>query len=428
MKRPAKRGKSRWTHLGPFRLVLALILAWLATQGVVDVWPGSAHPVGDALARSPAQGVVQSTAVVGTLPGPRDRHVLTVTPFTPYQPLSLRMDYVPQGQWQVDDRAGFFLFTLDGYAAYRGGAIPGSVALAAGDPLPGQERRLFAQVSPPVPETLILVVYNDSDLGMGYRIQVENGQVIDYGGQVASAWSTTPPGRPAGYTDSVPVLVPPVPTPTPFPVPTPAPRQARALRAVLPNRYVRHFFPLEVADTHRPLRLTLRLDPPEQVRLDTGLNVYVFDQDQLQAMLRQGLDPTRAPNTAAGTPGMVNGIPTWTLEITRPVPRYMVVVAHLAPHVAVSYRLDAENGILLDPGGVAELLVPVGGVREAGGGAPDGGERLYTVRPGDTLSKIAQRFYGDWRRWRELCRYNGLANCNRLEVGQILRIPVPVDP
>ncbi len=398
-------------------LGLVVALGWLLPR---DVWAGG--PARE-LPRPLFQGVVRSTAVVGTLPGPGDRHVLTLVPFSVHQPLALTMDYIPQGQWQVDDRAGFFLFDLQGYAAYRAGTPPGSVAVAAGAPLPGQERRLFAQIQPPVPQDLILVVYNDARVGIGYRIQAQNGEMIDHGAQVASAWSTALPGQAPDYQGSVPVLVPPRPTPTPLPTPEPVPRQARSLRGTLPNRYVRHYFPLQTEDIHRPLRLTLRLDPPQQVRLDTGLNVYVFDQDQMQAMLSRGLDPTRAPNTAAGTPRMEDGLPVWEVVIARPFPRYTVVVAHLAPHVAVSYRLDVENGLLFDPGGVAELQAPVVLAGAAVGGGGEGDDRLYTVRPGDTLSRIAQAVYGDWRLWEALCRHNGLADCDRLQVGQVLRLP-----
>ncbi|GEM_PF-2893790 len=375
-----------------------------------------------------SQGVVRSTAVVGTLPGPGNRHVLTVVPFSGDQPLVLTMDYVPQGQWQVDDRAGFFLFDLRGYAAYRAGTPAGSVAVAAGAPLPGRERRLLAQIRPPVPQELILVVYSHGRAGIGYRIQAQNGEMIDHGAQVASAWSTVPPGQPPGYQGSVPVLVPPGPTPTPFPTPEPLPRQTRSLQGTLPNRYIRHYFPLQTEDIHRPLRLTLRLDPPQQLRLDTGLNLYVFDQDQFQAMLSRGLDPTRAPNTAAGTPRVVDGVPVWEAEIARPFPRYTVVVAHLASHVAVSYRLDVENGLLFDPGGVAQLREPVMPTLagETVGMRGEPGEplyTLYTVGPGDTLSRIAEAVYGDRRLWEALCRYNGLADCDRLHVGQVLRLP-----
>jgi LysM repeat protein len=51
----------------------------------------------------------------------------------------------------------------------------------------------------------------------------------------------------------------------------------------------------------------------------------------------------------------------------------------------------------------------------------------YTVRPGDTLSGIAFRFYGQARAWQYLYQVNraGLANPNLIFPGQVLTIPAP---
>ena len=49
--------------------------------------------------------------------------------------------------------------------------------------------------------------------------------------------------------------------------------------------------------------------------------------------------------------------------------------------------------------------------------------KTYTVQRGDSLFKIAQKFYGDGNLYGVLAAYNGLENPNVLEVGQVLRIP-----
>lgn len=46
----------------------------------------------------------------------------------------------------------------------------------------------------------------------------------------------------------------------------------------------------------------------------------------------------------------------------------------------------------------------------------------YTVKEGDTLSKIAEKFYGDGSRWPEIAKENGNLKPEDLQVGQILRI------
>ena len=47
----------------------------------------------------------------------------------------------------------------------------------------------------------------------------------------------------------------------------------------------------------------------------------------------------------------------------------------------------------------------------------------YKVQPNDTLGKLAQRFLNDQYRFYILAKYNGMRVPNKLEVGQIIRIP-----
>ncbi|TLY41368.1 MAG: LysM peptidoglycan-binding domain-containing protein [Nitrospirae bacterium] len=47
----------------------------------------------------------------------------------------------------------------------------------------------------------------------------------------------------------------------------------------------------------------------------------------------------------------------------------------------------------------------------------------YTVRPGDTLGKIAKKFYGDARRFTLIVSANSIVNPDKLTVGKDLLIP-----
>jgi len=47
----------------------------------------------------------------------------------------------------------------------------------------------------------------------------------------------------------------------------------------------------------------------------------------------------------------------------------------------------------------------------------------YTVRPGDTLGKIAKKFYGDARRFTLIVSANSIVNPDKLTVGKELAIP-----
>jgi nucleoid-associated protein YgaU len=49
--------------------------------------------------------------------------------------------------------------------------------------------------------------------------------------------------------------------------------------------------------------------------------------------------------------------------------------------------------------------------------------RAHTVDPGETLSAIAQSFYGDAGLFGFIAAANGIADPNRINVGQVLVIP-----
>ncbi len=50
--------------------------------------------------------------------------------------------------------------------------------------------------------------------------------------------------------------------------------------------------------------------------------------------------------------------------------------------------------------------------------------REYTVKPGDTLATIARRFLGSAGKWSVLAEVNAIADPDRIQVGQRLKIPV----
>jgi hypothetical protein len=56
-------------------------------------------------------------------------------------------------------------------------------------------------------------------------------------------------------------------------------------------------------------------------------------------------------------------------------------------------------------------------------GAAAGAPTSYTVQRGDTLGRIAQKFYGDARRYPLLQQANNLPNASHIWVGQVLVIP-----
>lgn len=60
-----------------------------------------------------------------------------------------------------------------------------------------------------------------------------------------------------------------------------------------------------------------------------------------------------------------------------------------------------------------------------GGGGGGGAEQTYTVQKGDTLSHIAQQFYGKAGAWNQIFEANRdqLDNPDLIQPGQVLKIP-----
>ena len=75
------------------------------------------------------------------------------------------------------------------------------------------------------------------------------------------------------------------------------------------------------------------------------------------------------------------------------------------------------------PGTTAPAATPGAPAAAALPGAENAGKPgYYTVRPGDTLIRIALE---TGQNWRDLQTWNGLANPNLIEVGQVLRVVAP---
>lgn len=72
-----------------------------------------------------------------------------------------------------------------------------------------------------------------------------------------------------------------------------------------------------------------------------------------------------------------------------------------------------------------DSVVPLPDPRSAPRGAQGGEERIYTVQPGDTLQKIALRFYGSRSRTAPIRSANNLKGDN-IRIGQKLKIPPSV--
>ncbi|MDE2605795.1 MAG: peptidoglycan DD-metalloendopeptidase family protein [Burkholderiales bacterium] len=102
---------------------------------------------------------------------------------------------------------------------------------------------------------------------------------------------------------------------------------------------------------------------------------------------------------------------------------WLVAACALLAACASSRRLPApvEDRSGGRPGAVAVLPASPGAALP---GAENAGKPgYYTVRPGDTLIRIALE---TGQNWRDIARWNNLDNPNVIEVGQVLRVVAPV--
>lgn len=57
-------------------------------------------------------------------------------------------------------------------------------------------------------------------------------------------------------------------------------------------------------------------------------------------------------------------------------------------------------------------------------GTSGGAEQPYTIQSGDNLSKISQRFYGAASKYTQIAQANGIADPDKIKVGQAINLPV----
>ena len=52
-----------------------------------------------------------------------------------------------------------------------------------------------------------------------------------------------------------------------------------------------------------------------------------------------------------------------------------------------------------------------------------GANQSYTIVAGDNLSKVSKLFYGNPNKYEEIAKANGMADANKIQVGQTIQVP-----
>jgi nucleoid-associated protein YgaU len=138
------------------------------------------------------------------------------------------------------------------------------------------------------------------------------------------------------------------------------------------------------------------------------------------------------PGETVGQPG----VQPEPMRVARPqVPTRQVTMRRDSVDQQLINEVLAQGGQVRTSGGMIEIipasLVQVDGGRggsstgAAGGtAAPVASVTVHTVAKGESLSKIAAKYYGDGKLWPRLARYNGISDEQGLvQLGAVLKVP-----
>jgi uncharacterized surface protein with fasciclin (FAS1) repeats/nucleoid-associated protein YgaU len=421
-----------------------------------------------------AQERMRAQQVSGVLPGGQFAKIwLGVEPSDANAMITLTSEWDRQNA--ASQGVGFFVLTEQNLAdVLNGGANIRTANLAAGGPLsPETPSNVLGAQFQATGSYYTAVLFNDSPTDANFTLTAENAFILDDSNQVRDlqaaptavvTGTVTAEGAPAVDGTPAPAATTPaattaVTTPvaaaTPAPtatVPAPAavtPGQPQVVRSTdlsgeLPNQNDQHFLGLEPSERDGAITLLLTFDPQDSDELARRLNFWVLDRDGFQrfqdpnadvvlsniAIAAGSSDPQFAPNQRRAS-FTSSGFGPYT------------VVVYNNSRVPGTYTMHVDGGILTDDAGqTLNARQPVTGTNPvtatvAGPAAATGSSTqpaantgpagepggTYTVQAGDTLSIIARSIYGDLSLWDELCSANNLANCDVIEVGQVINLP-----
>ena len=140
---------------------------------------------------------------------------------------------------------------------------------------------------------------------------------------------------------------------------------------------------------------------------DSGQTSTSQTMDEMEEMAED--DDSMAASTAAAP------APATSAPVVAPSVAVQTTTAAPAP-VAVSPAPAQTTAPAAAPTSVA--LAPTTGARAGA---------AYTIKSGDSISKIARDVYDDVKLFTQICEFNRVSDCNRVEVGDTLRLPTQAE-
>jgi len=226
---------------------------------------------------------------------------------------------------------------------------------------------------------------------------------------------------------------------------------AAQLQGDLPEQNDQHFLGLKPTQRDAEISLSLTFDPQDSSELARRLNFWVLDQAGF-AQFQAGANPSEVAIAA--------GNRTFRADTNERVANFKavgegeyVVLVYNTSQVPGSYTISATGGLLSDDSGqtrtaqlaavsntatttattttvatTATTPAPVAATAAATTTATTGARTgtpggTYTVKSGDTIALIARDIYGDYQLYQQICTFNGLTDCNVIEIGDVIKLP-----
>lgn len=454
------------------KIVASLLVAILLTMSL-------ATAVSAATVQAPVAQQLRDKEVRGTLPGGQfAKFWLGLEPEQSGAQISVIAEWDRPDA--IQNGVGFFILDEAGLVRI-GDERLSDIAIAAGDPgfiLNGASNQMGASFGAIGLAKYTLVVFNDSATDANFTLTATNGFITDESNQVTGSTSApatptteTTTETPAETTEAAPEapaatepvtptvtteVAAPVTTTAAAPAPaavtsvTPSEVRATTMEGDLFEQDKQHFLGLVPSQRDGTISIKLTFDPQDSSELARRLNFWVLDEAGLTQYIR---------GTSPGEVAIAAGNRTFRGDTNERVASlnatglgpYTVIVYNNSD-VPGSYTLTVEGGILIDDSAQTKTAQTAGaaGVATTGAvtttvattttaapaatpppatttttitgrtGEPGG---TYTVQSGDTLAIIARDIYGDFRLYEQLCSFNGIANCNLIEVGDVIRLP-----
>ena len=376
-----------------------------------------------------AQGSVVSSTVSGQLNEQFAKHYLELQVIDSSQPVKIKMDYQPQHSNTLDESSGFYVFKQSGFDRYINAAPPSESVFSTGsmETMGGIKRKTAEIGSADASEVVTIVVYNDTTLNLSYTLTGENVTFVDESGEQVVSGST--PAAPA--TSTPPASAREVAAATPVAVVTTSAVRSTWVSGELNEQFAKHYLGVEIVDTGQPATIKMVYDPQNSQQLDDSSGFYVFKQTGYDRYLNAS--PPSDSVFLTGSLESMDGIKRKVVEVSvDDVSDIVALVTYNDTTMPFAYTLTGENILFLDDSGEqveGDRVV----VQQPADGTSDPPAAVetdiapgssYTVQTGDTLGTISLRAYGSTTNWSAICTANSLTNCDIIESGDLLTIPI----